>query len=298
MSHRKLDLALAFLQSQPDAAAAVLEQQTAASAAAFLRQIPHAQAAPVLRRMLPQYIARVLEHLEPTVAGRFLSEMDTHFVVSILRLCTDEARSALLAAMTERAGLACKLLLRFSEEQVGAWMTTAVMTLPDDCTVGEARARLASGDDFIEIERTPVVDREGKLQGVVATAGLLRAAPEAPLVSVMGEASEVIPGRASLAAAADHFAWAHGDSVAVVNRKQRVVGILRHVDLRRGLEAMADTVAVPSAGEPLLGLLELYGSSLMALLGTVFDHGGGRALRPGRSAAQRSGSEGPQGDTL
>ncbi len=316
MSDQKIDMALAFLQSQPDSAAAVLEQQPAESAAEFLRKVPHYYAAPVLRRMLPKYIARVSEHLEPAVAAGFLSEMDTNFVVSILRLSDEDMKNSILELLPERTKLACKLLLRFSEELVGAWMATNIMTLPLDCTAQEACSRLASGQDFIDADAVHVVDREGKLQGVVAVTGLLRANPETPIVAIMRENPESISGRAALVSAADHPVWAHSDTVAVINRNQQIVGILRHVDLRRGLDKISNTIAGPSGTDPLLGILEVYGESLLALLGTVFDHGKARrpgatgpgatgpsatgpgAKRPGykRPGAQRLATKRPQGD--
>ena len=54
MDAEKVDLALAFLQSQPDAAAAILEQQPLEQVAEFLGILPHTYGALVLAKMLPQ----------------------------------------------------------------------------------------------------------------------------------------------------------------------------------------------------------------------------------------------------
>lgn len=277
-----VDLALAFLQSQPISAAAVLERQPAEDVASFLRDVPFSHAAPVLKRMLPQYVASVCQRLEPAVAASFLSEMNSSLVAAIMRHSDEDSSKAILELLPERTKIACRLLLHYSEEAVGAWMVANIMTLPDACTAQEACARLASEQDVIDTDAVHVVDREGRLQGVVGVTRLLRAAPDTSILSIVKKNPEAISGRSALISAIDHPVWTRRDTVAVINRNQQIVGILRHVDLRKGLDEISNAIAKPSGSDPLAGVLEVYGNSLLALFDMVCESA---SIRP--QGAQR-----------
>ena len=269
MSGRKMDLALAFLTSQPAGAAAVLELCPAGDVAELLRQVPLDQAAAVLQNMLPQYVADICEQLElPTAAG-LLTETDTDFVVAVLRYSNRRWRRKLLEHLPERTRMTCSLLLQYSEEAVGAWMEVGIMTLPDGCTVEEARERLASELTGPESEVIYVVDRARKIRGVVGMGSLFRAEQGVSVSSIMTASPEAVSGRASLVSVAGHPVWAHRDTVAVVNRKRELVGMLRHVDMRRGLGLGSKTIDRARVTGPVSGAVEIYGNSLLALFGTV-----------------------------
>ncbi len=269
MSQQKIDLALAFLESKPAGAAAVLEQQSAEQVAGFLRDSPHGHAAAVLEKMLPQYVADICRQLEPAVSARFLSEMDIDLVVAVLRYSDDRLTGEVLEHLPERTKITCRLLLQYSAEAVGAWMVANIMTLPHDCTAQEARERLASDQDSLEGDSVYVVDRERKVQGSVDVGSLLRAAPDTPITSMMKENSEAISGRVPLVTAANHPVWSHGDTVAVINRNQQIVGMLRHADLRKGLGAISNTIGRTSGHSPFSGAVEVYGHSLLTLFSTL-----------------------------
>ncbi len=276
MSAQKIDLALAFLQSRPDSAAAVLEQQPAENVAAFLCDVPGSQAAAVLKRMLPQYIAAVCRQLEPSVSARFLSEMDTGLVAAVLRRFDSALSRAVLERLPERIKMACRLLLRYSADAVGAWMVVDIMTLPVDCTAAEACTRLASGQGLLDSDAVHVVDRDGRLQGVIGITRLLSAAPDTAILSIATKNPEALSGRAALLSVVDHPVWVQKDTVAVLNRKQQIVGMLRHVDLRRGLDEVSGTRAWPGSSDALAGFLDVYGTSLLALFGAAWEAGGTR----------------------
>ena len=80
MDEQKVDLALAFLQSQPGAAAAILEQQPLQQVAEFLSNLPYTYGAMVLTKMLPQHTARLCGILHPTVAAGIL---ETQLVIEV-----------------------------------------------------------------------------------------------------------------------------------------------------------------------------------------------------------------------
>ncbi len=271
MTKQKIDLALAFLQSQPGSAAAVLEQHPAEQVAEFLKNIPYPHAAAVLNKMLPRYAAKICKNLDPAVAASFMSEMEISLVAAVLR-CSDKGlHNQILKRLPEKTKIASKLLLNYAEHVVGAWMVANITTLPADCTVEEALSRLAKEDGDIASDLLHVVDRERKPQGMVSIANLLRSSPQSPVTNVMKKKCAAISGRTALVSAANHAVWTQQDTVAVINRHNQIVGVLRHADLRKGLNEMLSTNTMTEANVsgPLTGIYEVYGSSLLALFSTM-----------------------------
>lgn len=271
MPNQQVDLALAFLQAQPRAAAKILEKQSVEQLADFLSNVPHTYGANVVGQFLPQYTARLCELLAPNVAAGLLSEMNVSLVAAIMRHCSEELSAQLLGLLPEKTRLACWLLLTYAEDAVGAWMIANVSTLPDDCNVGEAQSRVKSEQGTVDFGTILVVDRERHLQGLMHLPALMRASRSTPVVAVMQRSSDTLSARTALPTAANHPLWADRDSIPVANRNQQLVGLLRHVDLRRGLEQISSHIEAPDDADPIAGIYATYGKSLLALFDTVSD---------------------------
>ena len=269
MTNHKMDLALAFMKSQPGSAAAVLEQQPVDYVSEFLKDVPYTHAAAVLRKMLPQYTARVCHNLDPAISANFLSEMEVSLVAAIMRHSDKVQTKRILELLPERTKIACKLLLNYAENAVGAWMVANITTLPDDCTVEDALSRLKTEHAVVKSDVVHVVDRERRLQGLVNVVNLLRNSSNTPVTKIMEKKFDTLSGRTALISAANHTVWAHQDMIAVTNRNNQMVGVLRHSDLRKGLENIASTITKSSGSDPLTGIYEVYGRSLLALFRTI-----------------------------
>lgn len=267
MNSRKIDLAIAFLQSQPSSAAGVLEQQSVEQVAMFLSEISYAHAAMALGNMLPQYAARICQHVEPAVAAAFMSEMDASLVAAIMRHLDSEKSLSILELLPEKTKLLCMFLLYYQEDAVGAWMIANPPVVPCECTIEEARERFIT-ESLIDIGVIHIVDRDRHLHGVLGISTLFSAAPSTQISTVMDTNFATISGRASVKSAIEHPGWSRCDTLAVNNRSQKFVGVIRHVDLRRGLKATSNIVSKPLASDPLSGIYEVYGKSLLALLNT------------------------------
>jgi len=279
MDEEKVDLALAFLQSQPGAAAAILERQPLEQVAEFLSSLPHTYGALVLEKFLPQYTARLCRYLEPTIAAGMLSAMDISLIAAVIRHCRSDQCRQLLELLPDNTRLATRLLLNYSEDAVGAWMHANVSTLPDDCSVEDAIGRIREEQLVLEIGFTLVVDRSRNLQGRVTLTELLRAPGTTALTAVMTRDSRSISARTALKSAQDNPLWREQDSIVVTNRNQKLVGVLRHADLRKGLEQISTSIIQPHGVEALGGLLEAYASSLLVLFATLGDLAIGRSRR-------------------
>ena len=269
LTAKKAELALAFLQSHPQSAAALLEQQPMQDVALFLGGVPSSYAAPVLETMLPQYTAKLCFHLETEMVAGFLSRMDISMAAAVLRHLTPSLRKTLLGLLSETNSLSCKLLLDYSEDQIGAWMLVEAATLPVECTVSTALTRIS--DNEADADVIYVVDRSGQIQGVVTLAHLLRSSTETSVTAVMRPTPEPISGRTNLIAAHEHKGWLAADTLPVINRHQQLVGCIRHVDLRKGMEQLDTHIDTPQGSDPLSSMLEIYGGSLLALFGAAGD---------------------------
>jgi len=271
MDEQKVDLALAFLQSQPGAAAAILEQQPMVQVAEFLGSLPHTYGALVLAKMLPQYTARLCLIFKPAIAAGMLSEMDISQITVVMRHCRSDLCSQLLGLLPDKTRLACRLLLNYSEDAVGAWMSANVATLPDECNVEQALMRIADDRQAIDNGMSLVVDRERHLKGTVTLVALLRAPTSTSITSLMLKSSQSISARTALRSAVDNPLWADQDSIPVTNRNQKLVGILRHQDLRKGLAQISNQIVQSHDSDPITGIFEAYGSSLLILFAALSD---------------------------
>jgi Mg/Co/Ni transporter MgtE len=269
MNDTEIDLALAFLQSQPAAAAGILEQQPIDDVAKFFSQVPHTHAARVLAQMLPQYIARVCQRLAPTAAAGLLSQLDDNLVASVMRHSNLDLSRQLLDLLPEQTHIACRLLLNYAEDTVGAWMLVKVPMLPPECSVADALARIKAERDVVDVDRVPVVDRQRQLLGMISLAAMLRATPSQLVQTAMERNPENIRARTPLMTAVGDPLWSQLDTLAVTNRNNQLVGLLRHVDLRQGMAQVSTTISRPAGADPISGIFEVYGKSLIALVETV-----------------------------
>lgn len=271
MKNQKIDLALFFLQARPRSAARVLEQQPIDVVASFLKSLPHHYVALVLTYMLPQYTARICAHFDPAFSASIFSSMNIQIITSILRYSEASVKLKIFKFLPDKVKIACKLLLTYSEELVGAWMMVDIPTLPNDCTVEEALLMLTSEYKLTYTNNVYVVDRDGFLQGMVNIISLLSAMKVASIATVMKRKPDVLSGRTSLISASKHPVWEKGDVVAIVNRDQKIIGVLRHVDLRKALSALSTTVIEPSYRESLSNVFEVYGNSLFAFFSSMIE---------------------------
>jgi Mg/Co/Ni transporter MgtE len=269
MDEQKIDLALAFLQSQPGAAAAILEQQPLPEVAEFLGKLPHTYGALVLTKMLPQYSARLCQIMQPVEAAGMLSKMEISLVAAIMRQCHHDLSEQLLGMLPDKSRLATRLLLNYSEDTVGAWMHANIAILPDSCNAEEALRRITADQQSLDIGHSLVVNRERKLKGSITLAALLRAPANATITAVMTRSKKSISAQTPLKSVIDNPLWDTRDSIAVTNRNQQLLGVLRHLDLRKGLDEIETNIVQPQGSDSITGMLEVYGNSLLILFSTL-----------------------------
>jgi len=232
----------AFLVAHPADAARVLDRLPAAEAAALFDRAPARLGAPVLAAMLPHAAARCLTALDVARGGLLLAALSAPAAAATLRHVADPARTRLLEALPTAASLACRALLGYPDDAIGAWVDTDLVALPADAHAGEALDAVRAAT---EVPRAPVfvVGADQRLLGAVEVPVLLRTPADTRLDALMRPAA-TLPAVSPLAGAAAHPAWQDAEVIAVVERGGRLVGALHRRELERALRGRS---VVPSA---------------------------------------------------
>lgn len=265
-----LGLALEFLDEHPDVAVRILEQHDAVQVATFLDGIPDNYSALVLERALPAFAAHLCRALGTEHAARLLLEQEVGRMVAVLRYLEHREVESILGECPKSRRQACVLLLHYPVHCTGAWIVPNTAVVSSDFTVLEVLNFLKDATEETFSKYVFVVNREGVPEGRISYLALLKAHPEQRVGWLMEKPVAVLSAQMLLAQAAKLPCWQDGDVMPVVGAQQQFIGVLRHVDLRRGLQQETRGAQDGSAGnDPLSGIFEVYGQSLLALFNSV-----------------------------
>jgi Mg/Co/Ni transporter MgtE len=129
-----------------------------------------------------------------------------------------------------------------------------VLTLADDCTVGEARDRIARGEHIAQA-RIYVLDRARRLRGAVHGLTLLQISGRKKLASIL-EPADALWARDALATAQEHSVWERHTEAPVVNREEEFIGVITYADLRKAFRQV-NRVAEPHGDREIAEVTEL-----------------------------------------
>ncbi|MFM1896539.1 MAG: hypothetical protein RLZZ385_1613 [Pseudomonadota bacterium] len=271
MADQRMSLALSFIEGHPNSAARILEQHDLGTVARFITELPEALAVTLLQRMLPQYVSRLSRSLEVEQFIHLLNSMELSFSAAVLRHLPNGDRQRILARLPANRRAACTLLLSFTQDTVGAWLTPLVVTVPDDASISEALNFVRAAGEVVHSNYIFVVDRDRRLRGRISYVDMLRAEPGLSVDALMFTRCNHLLGRMSLQKAAEHTDWQTVDVMPVNNRNQQFIGVLRYVDLRLGLERMNTDAGKTGRIDPVTGIFEVYGNTLLALFNSLGD---------------------------
>lgn len=256
------DLTHAFIAAHPVDAARELERLDGPDVAALFEQAPARLSAPVLDAMLPTVAAGCLAHVAAARGALLLGSLGAPAAVAILRRVAEPRRRELLDLLPTAAALACRALLRYPEDAIGALVDTSVVALPAAATVGQAleSARRREADTATDVY---VLGDDHRLLGVVGLPALLRSGADVRLQALMHPVA-TLPALMPLAGAAAHAGWRESSLLPVLEHGGRFLGALSAASLRR---ALASPPAGRAEAEQSLGgvLGEGYWSAVSSL---------------------------------
>ncbi len=256
------DLTHAFVAAHPVDAARELERLDAHDVAALFEQAPARLSAPVLEAMMPPVAARCLSIVTAARAALLLGELGAPSAASILRQMAEPQRKALLDALPTAASLACRVLLRYPEDAIGALVDTSVVALPAGATAAEALSAVRHREAETATD-VYVIGDDHRLLGAVALPALLRASGEQRLQSMLRPVA-TLPALMPLAGAIEHPAWRESSLLPVLEHGGRFLGALSAATLQQAVAARPGPVG--GAEQSLAGVLgEGYWSAVSAL---------------------------------
>jgi magnesium transporter len=253
MSGRE-ELAAAYLRLHPESAARLIETLPVAQANAVLSAVDVATAAPVVGHMLPTCAAQCLERQPPADAAQLLERLGSRESVAVLRHLPGELREAVLSSLGAQWLMAFKLLLSYPTNTVGAWIEPRVLTLPDECTAGEARERIARSEQVAQA-RIYVLDRSHRLRGAVRGLALLQVGNRKKVASIL-EPADALWARDLLATAQENPVWERHTEAPVINRDEEFIGVISYADLRKAFRQISQ-VAEPQGDREIAEMTEL-----------------------------------------
>lgn len=252
----------AYLRRHPLSSARTLERFQAAEVAAALAESPPDRVAAVLERMTPSLAAPTLAALaEPAPVLAHL-RVDTAGIL-LRRLPADE-QSRLLGLLSQGARDRLVRVLDHPEGSAGALADPTVVVLPEDATIETALSSVRRTAEQV-MYYLYVVDRSGRLAGVLTLRELMLAEPTTTVGSAMRRSPARLQASADRAAVVAHPGWREFHALPVVDGAGRFVGALRYETLR-----LLDREAEPGPGGDLvsaaLSLGELYWVGLTGVL--------------------------------
>lgn len=182
------------------------------------------------------HAGETLAALDPGRAAEIVEELDDDDAADILGELDPSRQERILAGLEDRAQV--DRLLRYDEETAGGRMTTQVVTVPDTATAAEAleeiRRQAEEVEDFYQVF---VVDRYGKLVGVLPFKDLVVSRPERPVQAFMAEPDISVTPDLDQEEVAHLMARYNLPSVPVVDPQGRLLGRVTFDDVIDVVEA-------------------------------------------------------------
>jgi magnesium transporter len=248
-------LARTYLEDHATEAAQTLERLSVDRRTAVLRALP-APAARAIERMTTAAAAEAVAPLTTEEAATVLHQLPIPIAIALLRRLGGDAAARAIAGLPDERREALQRALDYPEGTAGALMDPGILALPDDIAVAEARLRLRRGADGL-LHYLYVVNRDGRLVGVLDIPELMRARPRSLVRDVMHDRVEQLSAWAPAAAVRAHPGWRLFHALPVTDEAGRLVGAIRYQTVRRleqeldtGRRDQITTQTVGALGEP------------------------------------------------
>jgi magnesium transporter len=248
-------LALALVETHPVDAARALERLAPAPAAALLRELEPSLAATVISRADAGFVTSLLVELGAE-AGPIVAELPSGVAAGLLRRVPGATADAVLAACPPGFSSAVRVLISQPSRSAGALMDPHAPSLPRDLAAADALARIRQHPDRFS-HYVYVVDRRGVLVGVTRLVDVIAAPPELLLEDLMRTPIVRLRTDEPEVAALAHPGWSTYAALPVVDRDDRLVGVIRDEIVRSALQRNRETRSESSVSLA-LSLAELF----------------------------------------
>jgi magnesium transporter len=261
-------LTLGYFQSHPVEAARHLESLGPQAASGLLEALPGEEIANVLEHCLPVSTAKILEELSNDLRADVLSAMNATSAIGVLRQFEETTRYDILERLDNSMGATLRRALRYSPNTAGSLADPQVFTLPPDIPVEEAISRIRTYGQKA-MYYIYVIDRDGKLEGVVTLRQLLVDTSEHSVGTLMETQITTLSAEANLEEIIKHPEWSRFHTLPVVDRWGTFFGALRYRMLRRIEKDVEGKAPLGTVSDSLMQLWEAYSLTGIRLMTDV-----------------------------
>ena len=164
----------------------IVEEMTADERVAVFEQLDAETAAEALAEVEPEMQVSIVGDLDEERAADILEEMDPDEAADLLQDLPEERREELVELMEKEEAKEVEELLTYPEDSAGGIMTTDVVALAGELTAAQAIDELRVRKPDPELTYyLYVIDKEGRLEGVISLRDLVVAPPETKLTAAM-----------------------------------------------------------------------------------------------------------------
>jgi magnesium transporter len=170
---------------------------------------------------------RLLDHMPATSAQSVLAEMPSDALVDLLAGLHPRQVSQLLGTLGQEREAQIRELMSYPPNTAGGLMTDGYVAVRQNMTTTEVLQHVRKvGDDAETVSYVYVVDKNGRLTGVVSLRELVLGAPDSPVREYMTTSVVTVPVDMDQEEVAEVVAEYNFVAVPVVARENHLVGII------------------------------------------------------------------------
>ena len=226
------DLARRFAEAHPDEAAQILERLPLQEITPYLQDVEPSSAAKVLQQIMPAVAGPCLVSLPRESRNAIMAALPIDLAARLIRSLEVALQKSVLEQIPESLAKSLRPLLAFPSETAGALMDPRIAGWPSDMNVSEALERMRA-NSYRVVDYLYIVDREGRLVGVVSYWDLATIDPQNSLGSVMQPNVDHLMATAPKKSILVHPAWRRFHALPVTDQAGRFLGVLRYKTLRQ-----------------------------------------------------------------
>lgn len=275
------DLVQSFLKAHPTEAARVLERQGGDAVLRLFEDLQPETVASVVERMNDSAAADLMDRLETGPATRVMAALPFRAMAILLRRM--QSKEAVLDGLPDEVISGFRLVDRFPDRTVGAYMNPRALTATDDMKLGDVLSAARRYPDRVR-DVLFVVDREGVLMGLSPMRQILGAPADASLRDVMEPVRHILSPYVTLQDAGDSPGWRYSSELPVADGEGVLLGTISLVDIRRqgSRDSEYDHASEKALGELFRLGFSAFASGLQLETGRDPESEGGQDERHGK----------------
>lgn len=173
-----------------------------------------------------------LTELQPEMMVKVLSKMDADDVVDILDEMEDEDKSQIVGMLDEETGNDIKLILSYSQDEIGSKMTTNFIEISKNLSIRQAtRELITQAGENDNIGTIYVVDENGDYYGAIDLKDLIIARDGANLEDIISTSYPFVNDHEPIADCIERIKEYEEDSIPVVAENGKILGVITSQDI-------------------------------------------------------------------